>query len=120
MPVTPQMKRSSVRQEKKIAKDIGGQRQRGSGSAAHNKGDVRKSGLLRIEAKQTRARSYTVHLSDLYKIRSECAPGETPAFQITFMDRDLQHPVEEWMMVPYTVWRKLNGPTENCRSRNGR
>lgn len=119
-PVTAQMRRSSVRQEKKIAHDIGGRRQRGSGSIAHNKGDVRKSGVFRIEAKQTRSRSYNIHLADLYKIRSECAGGETPAFQITFMDRDLGHPIDEWVMVPYTVWSKLNGATENRRSRNSR
>ena len=111
-PVTKRMKKASVRQENKIARDIGGQRQKGSGSMAHAKGDVRKHGALRIEAKFTQARSYNVHYSDLVKIRSECVGDETPAFQITFMDRDLQ-PIDEWVLVPYAVWRKLNATAKN-------
>ena len=111
-PVNRRMKKASVRQENRIARDINGQRQKASGAMAHAKGDVRKHGILRIEAKFTKARSYTVHYDDLVKIRSECVSGETPAFQITFMDRDLQ-PIDEWMMVPYAVWRKLHAIAEN-------
>jgi len=111
-PVTKRMKRASDRQEKKIAKTIGGFKQKASGSMAHAKGDVRKHGLLRIEAKYTQSKSYTVHYEDLVKIRSECASQETPAFQITFMNSQL-HPIDEWVLVPYAVWRKLHAASEN-------
>ena len=104
-PVTKQMKRASVRQERKIAKGIGGQRQKGSGAMAHAKGDVRKHGVFRVEAKFTQAGSYPVRLRDLNKIRSECAGQEVPAFQITFMDQRIQ-PIDEWVLIPYAVWRR--------------
>jgi len=111
-PVTKRMKRASDRQEKKIAKGVGGRQQKASGAMAHAKGDVRKHGQLRIEAKYTQSKQYVVHYEDLAKIRSECASQETPAFQITFMNDQLR-PIDEWVLVPYSVWRKLHAASEN-------
>lgn len=107
-----QQKRASVRQENRIARDIDGRRQKASGATAHAKGDVRKAGSLRIEAKYTTAKSFSLKLADLVKIRSECTGRETPAFQITFMDRE-RRPIDEWMAVPYSVWRRLYAAAED-------
>ena len=114
-PVTKQMKRTSDRQELKIAKAVGGQKQKASGSMAHAKSDVRKHGVLRVEAKYTQARSYTVKLRDLEKIRSECVGREEPAFQITFMDNSNLHPIDEWVLIPFAVWRRWHAPAKNRR-----
>jgi hypothetical protein len=106
------MKRVSDRQEKKIARAIKGQRQKASGSMAHAKGDVRKHGILRVEAKYTKANSYTVKYDDLVKIRSECVSTEEPAFQITFMDKTLR-PRDEWVLIPFAVWRRWHDASTN-------
>jgi len=105
-------KRASVKQEDRIARDIDGRRQKASGALPHAKADVRKRGAMRVEAKYTTGKSFTIRYQDLVKIRSECTGGETPAFQFTFMDRD-RRPLDEWVAVPYSVWRKLYAATED-------
>jgi hypothetical protein len=107
-----QQKRASIRQEDRIAHDIKGRRQKASGSMPHAKGDVRKRGSMRVEAKYTTGRSFTIKYDELVKIRSECTGDETPAFQFTFMDRD-RKPIDEWVAVPYSVWRRLHAAAEN-------
>lgn len=81
-----QQKRSKL-QEQRIAEEIGGRVQAGSGSAWHSKSDVRKMGDLRIEAKYTAALTYRLKLEDLLKIRDEAIRGglETPVMQIEFV-----------------------------------
>lgn len=60
--------------------------QPGSGAPEFYKGDVRKKGDLRLECKTTGAKSYTLKLSDLEKIKAEALMGgaESWAFQVEF------------------------------------
>lgn len=62
--------RRSVRQEKRIARDVGGRRVAGSGSMPGFKGDVKDPKWL-TEAKTTSARSYSLKLSTFRKIELE-------------------------------------------------
>lgn len=66
-------RRESKHQEHRIAKDVKGQTQAGSGSGWHAKGDVRKIGVWRIEAKQTGSYNYTLKRRDIIKIQQEAA-----------------------------------------------
>lgn len=79
-------KRRSVLQERRIAEDIGGRVQPGSGAPAFYKGDALKPGDLRVEAKTTSKRQYTLTTAVLDKIRNEALNGgeEDWAMQIEF------------------------------------
>ena len=63
--------RRSRTQERRVAADVGGKVQAGSGNAWSAKGDVRKMGQLRVEAKYTERPRYILKLKDVLKIRSE-------------------------------------------------
>jgi hypothetical protein len=73
-------------QEERIAEDVGGRVQSGSGSSWSAKSDVRKMGDLRIEAKFTEKPEYTLKLDELLKLRDEAIKGglETPIMQVEF------------------------------------
>lgn len=79
-------RRKSVLQERSIAEDIGGRLQPGSGAPEFYKGDVRKAGDLRVEAKTTSKGSYSLKSSELEKIRNEALSGgdEDWAMQVEF------------------------------------
>lgn len=82
-----QGQRASKKQEERVARDVGGRPTNGSGNTdfASQKGDVRKQFDLRIEAKTTSARSYTLSLDTWQKIQGEAAvAGEMPAMQVEF------------------------------------
>jgi hypothetical protein len=81
-----QQKRSQL-QEKRIAADLGGRTQPGSGSFWGAKSDVRKQGQIRCEAKYTAKKKYTLKLADLLKIKDEAIRGglETPVMQVEFV-----------------------------------
>jgi uncharacterized protein (AIM24 family) len=97
------IKRLSRRQEVALANDTGSRVQTGSGALPWAKGDVRKKGKFRAECKFTRAKSYSVTIETLNKIRSECASDETPVLDLQFLDK---HGAvdERWVLVPYEVW----------------
>lgn len=75
----------SPKQEKEIANRIGGKVTRGSG-CGNEKGDVRIERVIRIEAKTTKHRSFSVTRDMLEKIEMTalCA-GELPALAIEFI-----------------------------------
>lgn len=81
------IQRRSKLQEKRIAKDVGGRVQAGSGSSWRAKGDVRKMGDLRIEAKYTEKPTYVLKHADLEKLRLEAIEGglEIPVMQVEFV-----------------------------------
>jgi hypothetical protein len=62
--------KSSRKQEKSVAKRLGGQLTVGSGSRWFNKGDVRTECYL-VECKTTGKLSYTIKSSELRKIETE-------------------------------------------------
>ncbi len=99
-PPSRAVKKKSRKQEQEIAEDIGGTAQKGSGNQPGYKGDVRKRGKYRIEAKLTEAKSYTIKREILDKIRSECAGLEKPAVVIDFVDRN-QTTEDRWVVIPY-------------------
>jgi len=92
--------RRSKLQENRIAADVGGRRQSGSGSSDFAKGDVRKQGDLRVEAKTTSSKSYALKASEIAKINGEAAmAGEDWAMQIEFqgqMGRNRKVAVIDW------------------------
>ena len=110
MPVhaVKRIRSASVMQEKKIAKQIGGRRQPGSGSGPWNKGDVVKRGEFRVEAKFTQKKQYTLKLLDLQKVRGQCEVDENlrmevPVMHLMFTDENLT-PKEQWVILPYEYW----------------
>jgi len=77
--------------------------QPGSGSGKWNKSDVVKPGKFRVEAKLTKANSFSIKKEVLDKITNECAYNETPFLAIDFVDRDM-HVADSWVVVPYEWW----------------
>jgi hypothetical protein len=70
--------KQSLKHEKRLAKDLGGQRSAGSGSFWSRKGDVRTDGLL-IEHKWTGKKSFSIKSDVLEKITTEAIlDGRTP------------------------------------------
>jgi len=78
--------RLSQQQEKRVEKETGARRQKASGATLFAKGDNRLLGELRVEAKVTTAKSFTLKVSDIEKIRSEAYSGglEDWVLQIDF------------------------------------
>ena len=80
--------RHSRKQEARIAVSVGGKTVVGSG-AGREKGDVRKRGIVRIEAKTTQRKSFSVTRKLIEKIEDEATGcGELPAIAIDFIDEN--------------------------------
>lgn len=92
---TDNQKRSQ-KQEKAAAKRMGGRVQPASG-AGKAKGDVRADWSARVECKLTRAKSFTLKLSELQKIEAEASPPEKPIFEIEFQG---VHPHKRYAVIP--------------------
>ena len=92
----------SVKQEKEIAKRVGGRRTPGSGNGAI-KGDVRKKGVVRIEAKTTKNKSFSVTLDMLQKIEDAALPcEEMPILVVEFISPEGK-PIKDVAIVPIYV-----------------
>jgi hypothetical protein len=79
--------KSSVAQERSVAKDVGGRRVAGSGSLPGNKGDVREGGWL-IECKQTVTARFSLTLGLWRKIYGEAVRSDRrPAMVIELSGR---------------------------------
>jgi hypothetical protein len=94
-------KKTSLKQELEIAEALGGRTQPGSGNQAGAKGDVRKKGELRVEAKFTCNDSFSLKLDELYKIASECSPGEKPLFVIDYLEPGTRKLRDRYAVVPF-------------------
>jgi hypothetical protein len=80
---------SSQRQEKSIAKKIGGRVVPASGAFWSRKGDARSDDLL-VEAKTTDKASFSIKKAIWDKIRKEALlDGRTPVLAIQIQDRNL-------------------------------
>jgi hypothetical protein len=103
MAKTPQQRRSRL-QERRIAEEIGGREQPASGAAWNAKGDVRKLGELRVEAKYTEKNYYVLKLADLLKIRDEALLGgaEQWAFQVEFTSF-----YQKWALLDFGLWHHM-------------
>ena len=89
----------SKRQELRVAKEVGGKRQRGSGSKDFHKGDVKSLELL-IESKRTDKESMSVKKEWLVKIFQESfAYKKIPALSIEFDTMPNIVP-KDWIAIP--------------------
>lgn len=94
--------RRSRKQEKEIAARLGGRVTPASGSK-QEKGDVRVKGVLRVEAKTTKHRSFSVTLDMVAAIEeAACSAGEVPAIVVEFND-SRGRKVKEVAVVPTYV-----------------
>lgn len=100
------IRRRSQRQERELAEATGARQQKASGSLPWAKGDVRLRGSFLAECKFTRAKSYSMKLQDLNKIRGECSSDEVPVLDVTFTDNNGRRD-DRWVAMPYEVWLKL-------------
>jgi hypothetical protein len=97
----------SQSQERRNAHALGGRVTRGSGSVAHDKGDVTTTALgkyantggYRLECKSTIAASYSLKLDLLHKIERETRGSETPVFTVEFV-------TPEGQKFEYYIFRK--------------
>lgn len=101
--------RRSRLQEKRIAEEVGGRVQAGSGASWRAKSDVRKLGELRVEAKFTSQNEYKLKLADWLKIRDEAISGglETPVMQIEFVFGAIQR--YKLAVMDYRLFRHWHG-----------
>lgn len=111
IPSAKRIKRASMKQESRVAEDMGGRRQTGSGALSWKKGDGRVAGKYRIENKMRFTKGITITRSDLSKIRSECSPGEVPLFQVDFANKTTTAVEDSWILVPYDHWKKVLSET---------
>ena len=73
------------KQERRLASDLGGSLTLGSGSGCI-KGDVRITGVARIEAKSTQHKSYSLKRELVDRMEhAAIQSGEVPIFQIDFL-----------------------------------
>lgn len=94
----PSHKRAK-KQEKELAKKLGGRCVPGSGNG-DMKGDVRVKGFLRIECKTTGKRSFAVTMDMIDKIEmAAVSAGEIPALIVEFND-GRGHMLREVAIVP--------------------
>jgi len=100
-------KKTSQKQEVDIAAELGGTTQPGSGNQRGAKGDVRKKGELRVEAKFTTARSFSLKLDELYKISGECGLGERPVFVIDFLEPGTRKPKDRFAVIHFEDLKEL-------------
>ena len=103
--------RRSKKQEKSLAKNLGGEPIPGSGSGAQ-KGDVRVKGFVRIEAKTTKHKSFSVTRDMVDKIENAALPNnEIPVLAIEFIDEQ-GNPEKELYIIPsYAFQEYLEGRT---------
>ena len=95
----PGKHKKSQKQEKRIAKEIGGKVQKGSGSKDFHKGDVKSLELL-VEAKRTDNDSISIKKDWLIKIFQESvAYKKIPALSIEFDDMPNIVP-RDWIAIP--------------------
>jgi len=100
---TDSQKRSR-NQEKRVASREGGRRQPGSGAVDGFEGDVRVTGKYRGECKFTRAKSFSLKLSELLKLERQAGSGELPAFDIEFQGVS---PHKRYVVLPEWVFDTL-------------
>lgn len=81
----------SPKQEKELAKRIGGKQVKGSG-CGFAKGDVRLKNKVLVEAKCTEKKSFALTRKLVRKIEDEaCGNGELPVIEIEFLNKGKPH-----------------------------
>lgn len=107
-------KKSSGRQEKRLAKLLGGRKQPMSGALPGMKGDV-KTSLMTVEAKQTAKKSIRITLEMLKKIEDESiGSASVPAIAIELLGRPAGYQ-QDWIMLPAHNLAELINAAEMAR-----
>jgi len=104
-------------QEFRVAEEIGGRKQPGSGSSVYAKGDVKQAsaqphdpGRFLVECKQTVHKSLSVKGEWLDKISREAlAAGLEPALAIEIKGMDGTYAERDWVAIPLSVFKRLCG-----------
>jgi len=98
--------RRSRKQEREIAGRLGGRTTAASGSK-DEKGDVRVKGIMRIEAKTTKHKSFSVTLDMVRQIEEAAlVSGEMPVIAIEFINSQ-GVPIKEVCVCPSYVLQEL-------------
>lgn len=105
--------KTSLRQELDIEEEFGARRQPGSGNQAGAKGDHRRKGELRLEAKFTRDESYRLQLGDLYKLAGEAVGGELPVMVIDFLDPGTRKLRDRFTVIHSNDFKELHAASKN-------
>lgn len=93
------VKKKSQKQEKRVAKSLGGKVQKGSGSVPFHKGDIKTTELL-VEAKRTDKDSMSVKKEWFEKVTREAmAYNKIPALSIEFENTE-RYVSKDWVAVP--------------------
>jgi hypothetical protein len=91
----------SRKQERKVAKDLGGSVVVASGSRWFSKGDVKAQGVL-VECKTTDKQSYILHEADLKKIAAQgIRERRLGLMQLEFSERST------WAIVQWETFKEL-------------
>ena len=97
------------KQEKQMAQRLGGETVKGSG-CGFEKGDVRIKNVMRLEAKCTKNKSFSVTREMIEKIENAAmGAGEVPAMTIEFLDPNTGNPTHDVAVVPTYVLEMLAG-----------
>lgn len=93
-------KRRADKHETLVARLGGGQVTRGSGGGLYDKGDVRITGIARIECKATKHASFSVTEAIISKIEDQAigGGGELPAISVELGSGRRVYVVPEWAM----------------------
>ena len=92
-------RRRSGKQEKRLAREFGGDTTPNSGATVHQKGDVTASGLM-LEAKTTGKKSYSLKAAELTGLWQDAViDGREPVMVIQF-EAIKGAPPQEWAVVP--------------------
>ena len=92
----------SAFQEKELAARIGGRPVRGSG-CGNEKGDARLEGVIRLEAKTTMNKSFSVTRDMVKKIEMEAiSSNELPVLVVEFLSKE-GRPIGEFAVCPTWV-----------------
>lgn len=98
-----------TQQEFRVAGEVGGRRQPGSGSSKYAKGDVKQHDFL-IECKSTQHHSLSVKQAWLKKISHEAlALQKEPALSIEIHGDKDTITERDWIMIPLRVFKSLIG-----------
>jgi hypothetical protein len=117
--VTTHVQKVSRKQERRAARDVGGDVQHNSGALPQGGGgDVRVLGKIRLECKYTQKDTYVLKLETLERLVIQARRGglETPVLQVGF--RDTMGRIENYAVVRKGDYESWGGPLlprrENC------
>jgi hypothetical protein len=101
-------KKASLRQELDIDEEFGTKRQPGSGNQPGAKGDNRRKGSLRLEAKHTEAQSFSLKLEELHKISGEASNGEMAGLVIDYLQPGTKKLIDRFVVIHSEDFKELS------------